>query len=135
MIDPENTASPGFRVAGNDSPVSGLIHFYRVTLQQARIRRHDGKVRPMPGYCRKDHGRFDHSRNGAPKIAEELQERIGLLFFNLIRPILGQPLLRLGLTEAVRRTIPTSPAVPAWEGISDRPSHCASMRKPWAGRH
>jgi hypothetical protein len=63
----------------------------------------DGKVRPMPGYRRKDHGRFNHPRDGTPKIGEEFQERIGLLFFNLVRPILGQPFLRLGLTEAVRR--------------------------------
>jgi hypothetical protein len=28
---------------------------------------------------------------------------VGFLFFNLVRPILGQPFLRLGLTEAVRR--------------------------------
>ena len=59
------------------------------------------------GQCRttrrKDHRRFDHPRDGTPKIGEEFQERIGLLFFNLVRPILGQPLLRLGLTEAVRR--------------------------------
>ena len=42
MIDPENTASPGLRVAGKDSPVKrGLIHLHRVALQQARIRRHD----------------------------------------------------------------------------------------------
>ena len=144
----------------------GLIHLHRVTLQQARIRRHDvaqahaddvarhqltrrrgdplpitfhpgldrqlglqrgdgvarlvffpesdhgvgqkqkeddGKVRPMPGYRRKDHGHFDHPRDGTPKIGEEFQERIGFLFFNLVRPILGQPFLRLGLTEAVRR--------------------------------
>jgi len=135
MIDPENTASPGLRVAGSDSPGQcRLIHFYRVTGQQARIRRHDvaqahaddvarhqltrlrggplpitlcprldrelglqggdgiarlvflpesdhgvghkqkeddAKVRPMPGYRGKDHGRFDHPRDGAPKIGEE----------------------------------------------------------------
>ena len=42
MIEPENTASPGLRVAGSDSPVKrGLVHLDRVALQQARIRRHD----------------------------------------------------------------------------------------------
>jgi beta-1,2-mannobiose phosphorylase / 1,2-beta-oligomannan phosphorylase len=33
------------------------------------------------------------------------QERIGFLFFNLVRPVLGQPFLRLGLGEAVRRRL------------------------------
>ena len=59
------------------------------------------------GQCRttadKNHRHFDHPRDGTPKIAEEFQERIGLLFFNLVGPILGQPFLRLGLSEAVRR--------------------------------
>jgi hypothetical protein len=63
----------------------------------------DGKVRPMPSYRRKDHGRFDHPRDGTPKIGEEFQERIRFLLFNIVRSILGQPFLRLGLTEAVRR--------------------------------
>jgi hypothetical protein len=63
----------------------------------------DGKIRPMPGYRRKDHGRFDHPRDRTPKIGEEFQEQVGLLFFNLVRPVLGQPFLCLGLTEAVRR--------------------------------
>ena len=58
----------------------------------------DGEVRPMPGDRRKDHGHFDHPGDGTPEIGEELQERIGLLFFNLVGPVLGQPFLRLGLT-------------------------------------
>ena len=62
----------------------------------------DPKIRPMPGDRRKDHRHFDHPRDGTPKIGEEFQERIGFLFFNLVRPILGQPFLRLGLTEAIR---------------------------------
>ncbi len=33
---------------------------------------------------------------------EDFEERIGLLFFNLVGPVLGQPFLRLGLTEALR---------------------------------
>ena len=41
--------------------------------------------------------RFDHPRDGAPEIGEELQERIGFLFRDLVRAILRQPLLRLGL--------------------------------------
>ena len=144
MIEPENTASPGLSRGGQRlSRQRGLIHFDRVALQQARIRRHDvaqahaddvarhkfarlrggplpvpfhsrldrqlgfqrgdgvarlvffpesdhgvgqqqkqddGKVRPMPGHRRQDHGRFNHPRDGTPEITEELQERIGLLF-------------------------------------------------------
>jgi hypothetical protein len=34
---------------------------------------------------------------------KEFQEWIRLFSFNLVRPILGQPFLRLGFTEAVRR--------------------------------
>ena len=62
----------------------------------------DEKIRPVPDHARQNHRPFDHPRDGAPKIAEEFQERIGLLFFNLVGPILGQPLLRLGLTESLR---------------------------------
>ena len=63
----------------------------------------DDKVRPMPGYRRQDHRHFDHPRDGTPEIAEEFQELIGLFFFDLVGPILGEPLLRLGLSEAFRR--------------------------------
>ena len=61
------------------------------------------EVRPMPGYRRKDDRCFDHPRDGTPEIGKKLQERIGLLLFNLVRPVLGQPFLRLGLAESVRR--------------------------------
>ena len=63
----------------------------------------DAKVRPMPGHCRQDYRRFDHPRDRTPKIAEEFQELIGLLFCNLIGPILGQPFLRLRSSEAIHR--------------------------------
>ena len=32
-------------------------------------------------------------------------------------------------------TTPILPAAPAWEGISDRPSHRASIRESWAARY
>ena len=63
----------------------------------------DEEIRPVPDHARQNHRHLDHPRDRTPKIGEEFQERIGLLFFNLVRPILGQPFLRLGLTEAVRR--------------------------------
>ena len=63
----------------------------------------DAKIRPMPDDRRQNHRHFDHPRDGTPKIGEEFQEAIGFLFFNLVRPILGQPFLRLGLSEAIRR--------------------------------
>ena len=63
----------------------------------------DEKIRPVPDHARQNHRHFDHPRDGTPEIGEEFQQRIGLLFFNLVGPILGQPFLRLGLTEAVRR--------------------------------
>ena len=65
------------------------------------------RMMPKSGQCRatarQNHGRFDHPGNRAPKIGKELQERIGFLFFDLVRPILGQTFLRLGLGEAIRR--------------------------------
>ena len=63
----------------------------------------DAEVRPMPGDRRQDHRRFDHPRDRAPEIAEEFQQLVGLLFLDLVGPVLGQPFLRLGLAEAVRR--------------------------------
>ena len=50
----------------------------------------------------KHHRDFDHPRNGAPEVAEEFEQRVCLLFRDLVGAILSQPLLRLGLAEAVR---------------------------------
>nr|WP_241499234.1 hypothetical protein [Chromobacterium sphagni] len=66
-------------------------------------RQDDAEVRPMPGESRQDHRRFNHPRDGSPEITEEFQERIDLLFPDLVRPVLGQPFLRLGLAEPIRR--------------------------------
>ncbi len=63
----------------------------------------DAKIRPMPGRRRQDHRRFDHPRDRTPEVGEEFQDRVGLLLLDLIRPILGEPLLRLGLGQASRR--------------------------------
>ena len=63
----------------------------------------DEKIRPVPDHARQNHRDLDHPRDGPPKIGEEFQEKIGLLFGKFIRPILSQPLLRLGLRETVRR--------------------------------
>ena len=63
----------------------------------------DAKILPVPDHARQNDRNLDHPRDGAPKIGEEFEERIGLLFFNLVGPVLGQPFLRLGLTEALRR--------------------------------
>ena len=97
---------PGFDrqlgLQGRDG-VAGLVFFPESNHGVGHKQKEDDeKIRPMPGDRRKDHSRFDHPRDGTPKISEEFQKRIGFLFFDLIRPILGQPFLRLGLTEAVR---------------------------------
>ena len=42
----------------------------------------DAEIRPMPVHRRKDHGRFDHPRDGTPKIAEEFQTSFSLLLLH-----------------------------------------------------
>ena len=87
---------------GSDG-VAGLVFFPESNHSVGKKQKQDdAKVRPMPGHRRQDHRSFDHPRDGTPKIAEEFQKLIALLFFNLVGPILGQPFLRLGLSEAVR---------------------------------
>ena len=63
----------------------------------------DAEIRPMPGRRRQDHRRFDHPGDRTPEVGEEFQDRVGLLLRDLVRPILSEPLLRLGLGQAVRR--------------------------------
>ncbi len=50
-----------------------------------------------------DHGSFNHPRNRAPEVGEELQVFVGLLFLDLVRPILRLALRSLGLCEPVSR--------------------------------
>ena len=63
----------------------------------------DAKIRPMLGRSRQDHRRFDHPGDRTPEVGEEFQDLVGFLLRDLVRSILGQPLLRLGLGQAVRR--------------------------------
>ena len=51
--------------------------------------------------ARQDHGHFDHPGDRSPKILEEFQQRVGFFLLDLVRAILGQPLCRLGLAEAI----------------------------------
>ena len=57
----------------------------------------------MPDDARQDDRHFNHPGDGAPKIAEQLQKRIGLLFLNFVRPILLQSRRRFRLRQAIRR--------------------------------
>ena len=63
----------------------------------------DAKVRPMPRRRRQDHRRFDHPGDRTPEIGQELEDLVGLLLRDLVRPILRQPFLRLGFGQAVGR--------------------------------
>ncbi len=86
--------------------IAGLVFFPESDHGVCQEQKEDNsKVRPMPGYCRKDHGRFDHPRDRSPKIGKEFEERIRPFFFDLVRTILGQPFLSLSLTKAVRRRL------------------------------
>jgi len=60
-------------------------------------RQDDPEIRPVPDQGGEDGGDLDHPRDGAPEIAEEFQPWTGFLFYQLVRPVLGQPFLRLGL--------------------------------------
>ena len=66
-------------------------------------KQNDEEIQPVPDHARQNHRRFDHPRDGTPEIAEELEEYVGFLFRDLVRPVLHQPFLRLGLTQAFRR--------------------------------
>jgi hypothetical protein len=88
---------------GSDG-VAGLVFFPESDHGVGKKQKQDDeKIRPVPDHARQNHRPFDHPRDGTPKIGEESQIRIGFLFFNLVRPILGQSFLRLGLTETIRR--------------------------------
>ena len=76
--------------------------------------KNDAKIQPVPDNSRQNYCSFNHPRDGAPEIGEELQEGIRFRFRDLVRAILCQPLLRFGLTEARPATNPTSSGVPSW---------------------
>ena len=59
----------------------------------------DEEVRPVPQHPGQDHRDFDHPRDRSPEVGEELEEGIGLLLFDLVRPVLGEALFRLGVVR------------------------------------
>ena len=63
----------------------------------------DEEIRPVPDRAGQDDGDLDHPRDRAPKVAEELQQRVGLVLGDLIRPVLRQPSCRLSTAQSVRR--------------------------------
>ncbi len=63
----------------------------------------DAEIRPVPGHRRQDDRRFDHPRDRTPKIVEKFQQLIGLLFLNLVGPILSKAFFCLRLAQAIRR--------------------------------
>ena len=60
----------------------------------------DEEIRPVPDRAGQDDGDLDHPRDRPPEVAEELQQRVGLVLGDLVRPVLRQPLRGLGLTQA-----------------------------------
>ena len=109
-IDPlPVTSHPGLdrerRLQGGDS-VARLMLFPEADHGVGeKEKEDDAKVRPMLGRRRQDHRRFDHPGDWTPEIGQELQDLVGLLLRDLIRPILSEPLLRLSLSQAIwRRT-------------------------------
>jgi len=61
----------------------------------------DHQVRPVPDDTGEDDRPFDHPRDGPPEVAEELEERVALLFLDFIGTDGRQALPRLCLTEAI----------------------------------
>ena len=96
-LDCEPCLQGGYRIA--------RLVFFPETDEGVGQKQHkdDAEVRPMSGDRGKHHRRLDHPRDGTPKVAEEFQDLVGVLFDNLVGSVLGQPLFRLDLGEAVRR--------------------------------
>ena len=62
----------------------------------------DEEVGPVLHRTGQDHRDLDHPRDRAPEVAEELQKRVRSVLGDLVRAVLGQALLRLGLAQPVR---------------------------------
>ena len=59
----------------------------------------DEEVGPVAHHAGQHHRDLDHPGDGSPEIGEKLQQRVGLLLDDLVRPVLGQPLLGLGVAQ------------------------------------
>ncbi len=69
----------------------------------AQQQKNHEEIEPVTDKAGEDHGSFNHPWNGAPEIGKKLQVFVGLLFLDLVRPILRLTLHDLGLCESVSR--------------------------------
>ena len=79
----------------------------------------DEEIRPVPDRAGQDDGDLDHPRDWAPEVAEELQQRVGLVLGDLVRPVLRQPSRRLGGAQPARRVAKSFRPRP-WVRTADR---------------
>ncbi len=70
----------------------------------------DKEIRPVPHRAGQYDGDLDHPRNRTPEVAEELQQRVGGVLGDLIRPVLGQTSRRLGCAQSIRTSSPAPPS-------------------------
>jgi hypothetical protein len=63
----------------------------------------DDEIWPVLEEAGEDHRHFDHPRDRTPEIGEDFQVWILLPCFDLVRPVLSQPFLCFGLTQALWR--------------------------------
>jgi hypothetical protein len=69
----------------------------------AQQQKYHEEIEPVTDKAGEDHGGFNHPWNGAPEIGKKLQVFAGLLFLDLVRPILRLALRGLCLRESLRR--------------------------------